>query len=278
VTAPHPGPAELDLSALPPIDLLGVEEVAALQRRFDAKYRVPLEVLPRLVERFHQRMQVLEVEGRRATGYRSVYFDTPSLRCYRDHLQGRRRRFKIRIRRYEGAARTTMLELKLKGARGRTEKLRWCHPSAAPASLDAAALDRVDTALLERYDLPVPAELAPVATTRFVRATLVDPAREERVTIDTGFEVDIAGRRIQLGGRYAIVETKTPSPRGDADEMLRDLGLRPGRLSKYCVAIAASAYEVPRNPWLSTLRSLAPSLDGAGTAAVDGPGWDRGAR
>jgi hypothetical protein len=261
VTGARQVPLELDLSGFPPIDLRHVEEAAALQRRFDAKYLVPRTSLPQLLGRFAGRMRVLEVEGSRATWYRTVYFDTPGLHCYREHLQGRRRRFKVRVRHYQGAARTTMLEVKLKGVRGRTDKLRWCHPASAPTTLDETALARVDTALQAHYDRRAPAGLGPAAMTGFQRTTLVDPVREERVTIDTGLEVEVAGQRVHLGANHAIVETKTPSPRGSADRTLLDLGFRPGRLSKYCLGIAASAIEVPRNPWLGTLRTLAPTVE-----------------
>ena len=43
--------------------------------------------------------------------------------------------------------------------------------------------------------------------------------------------------------------------RGSApDRILRDLGVRPAKVSKYCVAVAALHPELPSNPWHQTLQ------------------------
>ena len=74
-------PADL-FDRFEPIDLETLDAQAALQQRVDNKYRT------------------LEIDGRRASLYESVYFDTGSLRCFDDHVEGRVPRAKIRTRLY----------------------------------------------------------------------------------------------------------------------------------------------------------------------------------
>ena len=75
-------------------------ERSALQARIDHTYLVPLERFAELAARLPDTYAVLEIEQLRGLAYESVYFDTPDLLTYRQHLQGRRRRYKVRTRAY----------------------------------------------------------------------------------------------------------------------------------------------------------------------------------
>lgn len=254
-------PTELaGVAAFDPIGLDDLVAQADLPRRFDAKYVVPVDRLEDLLASWAPRMRVLEVDGRRATRYGNTYFDTPDLRTYRDHLQRRRRRFKIRTRVY-GDARTAMLEVKLKGRDGQTNKQRRPHPHDDRTHLGDEALAFVEETLAEAYAMALPAPLAPVATNSFERTTLVDLPAGERITIDRGLTVESLGRRIELGADHAVVETKSPRWRGAASHELHARGLRPDRVSKYCLGIAASHEEIRGNPWLPALRRMEASVD-----------------
>ena len=72
---------------------------------------------------------MLEIAGRRAFAYDTVYFDTGDLLTARAHVQRRRRRFKCRSRLYVDTE-ACAFELKTKGARGGTVKHRiaYRHP------------------------------------------------------------------------------------------------------------------------------------------------------
>ena len=247
--------AILGVEELPTVGLEQVVEVAALERRFDAKHLVEIDALPVLVAELGDHIHVLEVEGRRSTDYTSVYFDTPELRTYRDHVQRRRRRFKIRVRHY-GDPTAAMLELKTKGRRQQTVKFRWPHPGPSLDHLDARAMSLLAEGLVGRYGLSLPPVLAPVATTRFRRITLVDLAAAERVTIDLGLTVAANGRTVVLGDRHAVVETKSPVRSGHAARSLRSLGVRRERVSKYCVGLVATHEDLRGNTWIPTLRHL----------------------
>jgi hypothetical protein len=257
-------PIELSRVAdLRPIDLDDLVEVADLQRRFDAKYLVDRRQLPTLVAALGSRMRVLEVDGARTTTYHSVYLDTPDLWSYRQHLQRRRRRVKIRTRHYGNPA-GAYLEVKSKGPAGRTVKHRLPHPDGAEIRrVGPDALAAIDRILDEVYGWRAPADLAPRAVTTFDRLTLADLVATERVTIDLHLGVEVADRRATLGGRYAVVEVKSPVRRGTAWSVLRELGMRPRSLSKYCLAVAALHEDARGNPWLPTLRQLVASADDA---------------
>ena len=244
-----------DLLALESIDLGSLQEVADLQRRFDRKYLLPVDRLPELLATLQPGLRVLEVADVRQTDYTSVYFDTPDLRTFRDHLKRRRRRFKVRTRQY-GDPRTAMLEVKCKGRRGQTIKHRWPHPGVSPAVLGSEGHHRVADAIDAQYGLTIPASLRPTAVIRFSRITLVRPQFGERITIDLDLSVEVAGRTTLLGTNHAIVETKQPRRRGRSSTALSTLGLRPSQISKYCLGVVARYPQVRGNPWLPVLRQL----------------------
>jgi VTC domain len=88
------------VARLEPLSLEQLDEQAALRRRVDTKYAVSAAVAQEVVEAGAAQYRALEIDGRRRFGYESVYFDTPDLRCFTDHVQGRRPRFKVRSRLY----------------------------------------------------------------------------------------------------------------------------------------------------------------------------------
>ena len=110
-------------SRVAPISLAETTDQAALQTRIDKKYLLPIGLLGHVLDDLGAGLRALEIDGLRVFGYESVYFDTPRLQFYRDHVQGRRLRHKVRTRRYVDSD-LTMLEVKEKGGRGETVKHR----------------------------------------------------------------------------------------------------------------------------------------------------------
>ena len=51
-----------------------------------------------------------------------------------------------------------------------------------------------------------------------------------------------------------LVESKSSGPGSAPDRILRELGVRPASVSKYCVGVAALHPELPSNPWHQTLQ------------------------
>jgi hypothetical protein len=236
------------------LDTLGLEEVLAvaeLQARVDRKYLVPLPVFSSVMRAVADGMAALEIDDLQLFRYESVYFDTPGLLTYRQHAHGRRRRFKVRTRAYLDS-RECLLELKRIGGRGETLKDRLPHSFDDRHDLDADARTVIATLLGPGGCAD---ELEPVVTTAYRRATLVDTRSGSRVTCDVDLRFE--GRRGLRRGPEGIVlvESKTVGAASSTvDRALRDHGLRPVSLSKYCVGMAMLDPALPANRWNRELR------------------------
>ncbi|PZF99848.1 molecular chaperone [Micromonospora endophytica] len=239
------------LNDLSPIGLTELIERAALQTRFDRKYLLPLAEVPELIAGLDPRTQVLEIDGRRAFRYESVYFDTPDLISFRLTAHRRRRRFKIRTRTYLDSG-LCWLEVKTRGVRGGTVKDRLPYHLDHSSSLapGRAFVDSALAALRTAADLP----FTPTLTTTYLRNTLYFPATASRATIDVELSwQDNRGGRLELP-RLAIIETKTGSTASHLDRLLWRYGHRPVSISKYATGLAALDPDLPAARWRRTLR------------------------
>ena len=79
-------------------------EASARPQRFEAKYRVS-ELQAQAIRNFVIPYVAVDAHVLQGAEYpvNSLYFDTPSLRLHRDSLEGRKNRFKLRIRNYSNA-------------------------------------------------------------------------------------------------------------------------------------------------------------------------------
>jgi VTC domain len=237
---------------LPAIDLPTLEAGAALLTRIDRKYVVPLTIFERLAASLEDDWRTLEIAGRRLFGYTSTYFDTEDLLTYRAHLQRRRLRYKVRVRRYVDSD-DCMLEVKRKGLRGLTVKDRTPHPTHRQTELGADGQHFVARSLRDHVTAPV-APLHPVVVTANRRATLVSLATRSRVTVDTDLTCGWEENGAALRPDHVVLESKVDGHASTVDRMLRELGQRPVVISKYCVGVASLGLDVPDNPWRRTLR------------------------
>lgn len=222
------------LERLGAVNLDELDAKVPMRIREDRKHVIDLPTLQELLAALGPTHVALEIDGRRAFTYDSVYFDTPDLLTARAHVQRRRRRFKCRTRVYRESG-TCALEVKLKGSRGETVKHRLPY-----AVEDHGALTEGGRAFLSEH-LDVVPELAAVLRTVYTRSTLVGPG--ERVTIDR--ELSFGAARLNPG--WAIVETKSARGAGVADRALRRLGSRPVSLSKYVVGAGLTQMASPPN-------------------------------
>ena len=242
----------LPLADLRPVDLATVMAVAPLARRVDRKYLVPVDDAARLVRRLADSHHALEIAGRRCTTYRSTYLDTGELRLCRDHLQGRRLRWKARTRLYveDGLCR---FEVKVRGARDETVKHAVDLDPTSYGAYGPAERAFIATALGE--DHPAVPHLRPVLEIEYTRATLVDLRAGTRLTIDHGVVGRPAGTAapvladaaVAVDPGLVIVETKSGLRPGAGDHVLAAMGHRPRALSKYATSAALLAPGIPDN-------------------------------
>jgi VTC domain len=236
-----------------PISLRELNELAELQTRVDRKYFVPAALFHRLIAELAGELQVLDIDGQRTFGYESVYFDTPELTTYRSHLQRRRQRFKARTRTYTDSG-LCMFEVKLAGARGETVKQRVPHPVQYRGELTREALAHLHATVGQAFRKPLPPGMRPILATTYRRTSFVARSGEFRLTCDVGLVCRNARYEVRDTGTHVLVESKSSGPGSAPDRILRELGVRPASVSKYCVGVAALHPELPSNPWHQTLQ------------------------
>jgi hypothetical protein len=238
-----------------PIGLDELELAAGLLERVDVKYLVPLGTVAAMIDRLRGSHRVLTIDGAVWFEYRNTYFDSPSLTSFREHVQGRRRRFKCRSRLYVGSGEHAF-EVKLKGLRGQTVKRRLrCEPLSA-GLLGGPALGFLRDCLAEGYGRRLEGAMAPVLAVGYHRLTLAAPSYGERVTCDVALGVrGDTGREGRLREGFAIVEAKSTTGRSAADRALRALGARPiADCSKYCLGIGLTRPGEPANRFRPLMR------------------------
>ena len=248
-------PPEL-LDRFEPIDLETLDAQAALQKRVDNKYLVPADALDSLFERLRPGYRALEIEGRRQAQYESVYFDTGSLRCFHDHVEGRVPRAKVRTRLYVETD-VCVFEAKVKLDDDETVKASLDYDTAERDRITPEAREFLEQQLVRRrLELPLDA-LAATLTTRFRRATLGARESAERITFDDDLMLELStGATARLRADHLLVETKSETGESEADRVLREAGYEPTALSKYRAGIGllvegASPPDV--QGWFSTL-------------------------
>lgn len=226
------------LDRLQPVDLPTLEAAAALQHRLDTKYVVPDGMVGDLIGSLDDGWRILEIDDARMFTYRSMYLDDHTRTSYVDHLKGRRRRFKVRIRHY-GSDTADMLEVKLKTGRGLTDKHRTSRHDPTSATLTADEQRWVDDVLAGTAPAGTAARLEPSITIEYSRLTLWHVPSDERMTIDLGARASRDDTSVMLVGGGAIVEVKSSTVRGVATDMFLKRNHRPATFSKYCVGLAA---------------------------------------
>jgi hypothetical protein len=243
------------LARFVPISLDDLNAKAAMLERLDNKYILPAARLRPAFDAFADIFDVLEIDGKRAFTYATRYFDSEDQRAYFDHHQGRRKRCKVRVRHYVDAG-FSYLEVKLKDTRDVTVKKRLKVDSPLQA-LDDRCMAFVDTCYSDLYGVPFDQELLPVIGMEYERITLVAKEGGERMTIDTRLTFANADDRRSVSPDIFIIETKSARGNGIADKILRGLHMHPtGRVSKYCIGMAAMGQVSLHNRFLPALRRL----------------------
>jgi hypothetical protein len=238
----------LQLDTLRPASLAEIDAAAALQHRVDRKYLVPAHSAARLMSQLAATHHVLDIHGRRTTAYRSTYFDTPHLTAWRAHIQGRRRRWKVRTRLY-AEDRLCRMEVKTKDGRGATVKHAHTVDADAYGRLETGteAAGFVDSVLADSGVDVTAADLVPAGEICYLRAALADLDAGTRLTLDGLLTCHRNGRTAALDPGYVLVETKGSARPAPADRHLLGLGARPVSLSKYVVGISLLVPGLPDN-------------------------------
>lgn len=228
-----------------PISLAEMDGVK-LQSRTDTKFAFRETDLPKYLEALMPDYRLLEVDGVRGVSYRSLYFDTPELKHFLDHHNGRVFRSKTRFREYIGSG-LCFLEVKRKTGRGGTDKVRM-KVNGIPQELTS-----------EQFAFAVKASgheqpLEAVLWNKFTRLTWVHRTRPERLTIDRELRFTMANADKALSG-ICIAELKEErADRGSPfTELMRQRGIRPSGLSKYCTGMVLLGLAPKHNTFKATM-------------------------
>ena len=200
--------------------------VCRLLNRIDTKYLCRASILPNILEKSINEFKIQTSGEDRIFAYESLYFDSPELKTYFDHHQGRRIRYKIRFRRYVDSG-DSFLEIKKKKNYIRTDKKR--------DQFDfSEALKKKHVKFLSKYIDISDSGLEPTIWTLFDRITLAGKNHIERITIDTNIRFRDEKNEVRLPG-LAIIEVKREKTGGISPftQILKDLNLRPYGISKY---------------------------------------------
>lgn len=252
-----PSPLEIAASGFESIGLAQLSD-AALMDRVDVKYVMTVTQAVAALRRVGADYRVLEVNGRRLSAYRNLYFDTNNFALFHDYVNRRADRYKVRSREYIDS-RTSYFEVKRKTRKQRTLKERV--PTATPATRvtdDLGAWLRgvsgLDGAVIE-----------PKLWNTFTRLTLVSKEHGERVTLDVDLAFFTDDASIQLDG-VAVAEVKLASMRTPSSfaAELRARGIHPQGFSKYAVGVALLHTGVKTNVLKPAIARIKKLMTGVG--------------
>jgi hypothetical protein len=230
---------------LEPISLLDLQAEAAFLTRRDRKYLIPVEALESLLDGINPATRVLEVDGLRCFGYRSLYFDDSAFSAYLLAARRRPHRFKVRTRLYTDSG-ICQLEVKVHNARGHTVKHRVEHDAHALANLS----DPERQWLKSFHQVASHADgMRHCITTVYQRTTLVLPVGAGRVTIDRDLTFSLPNGTTLQSSRWAVIESKGIGGPTTLDRLLWRNGYRPVSMSKFACGLSLLVPELPANRW-----------------------------
>ena len=231
-------------------DSISLEEMKCvrLMNRIDTKFVTSYDKLIQLLEMAHSEYCVQKIDGEYNMPYYTRYFDTEQCNMYIEHLRGRKRRQKIRIRKYESSG-LSFLEIKSKNNKGRTSKKRI---NCAEHDADSC------TDFVNEHSCYSHEELSDRLENKFTRITLVNKNKTERLTIDTGlkFHNFHTGKICGLDDLVIIELKRGGNVFSPISEMFRALHIHPAKFSKYCMGMALSDDCLRKNRFKPRLKMI----------------------
>lgn len=252
-------PVILDIvNSMQPISLDEMKEVR-LMNRVDTKYLVTSGQLVSLLQGVRDRYYAQEVEGKRFSAYRTVYYDTPELTMYMIHHDRHLVRDKVRIRTYVDSN-LSFCEVKHKTNKGRTKKKRMELKSENGERKMALRLAELHHQIQAAgFELPYPVEILNASLeTIFDRITLVNFEKTERLTIDCNlvFQNYVSGNSASMDPLVVMELKQDGRARSLFKEVLFDLRIKPYKISKYCIGTCMTRPEVKQNRFKKKLRRI----------------------
>lgn len=243
-------PVPNQINEFSPIGLAELDSVKLLNR-VDTKFILTYDVLEKVLAMVSKDYSVLELNGIRYNNYESIYFDTPELKLYHLHHNGKGNRFKLRYRKYV-ESNLSFFEIKTKSNKGRTSKAR--------VKINDIAYNFVQEAqdLMFKGALDYKAwNFHPMLDILFKRMTFADKDFTERMTVDLALTFRTRENQSDLE-RLVIVELKQGRRNSNSKifKALKSCGVLPYNMSKYCLGIISCYDGVKQNRFKKKLLTL----------------------
>jgi hypothetical protein len=220
----------------------------AFNQRIDKKYLFSLKLLPWLISEIQNNYKILQVEDTLIQPYKTVYFDTPNLKLYMDHHNGKLNRYKLRKRLYL-ANNISFSEIKFKSNKGITFKNR------INTDLNLEELSDEDKVFFNQNTNLIANDLIPQTTNYFNRITLVSNSEKERITMDFDLHLERLGNSTYLKNLVvAEVKKQRFEPLTLIELKLHELGVKSCSFSKYSTAIAMMDKQTKNNNFKTKIK------------------------
>jgi hypothetical protein len=244
--------AEL-LGKMPAIALSEMGNIR-LMDRMDSKFVAPVLLLPSLLEEMLPVFRVQANNDIRVAPYCTQYLDTPDLKMYLMHQNGKLNRQKIRIRSYVDSH-LSFLEVKNKTNRRRTSKRRIPVGLSHLASIGDL---KEEKQFLEENALFDTDSLAPSLANDFKRMTFVNNNATERITIDTHLSfLNYQTGNTQSLDKLMIIELKQAGRQhSEFKDILNRFRIKEISFSKYCMGTVLTNSCVKYNRFKSKLMTI----------------------
>lgn len=212
-----------------------------LMNRTDQKFCLHIRQLPVVLEAINSQYSILEIDNEIVFKYDNTYYDTPDNRMFIAHQNGKRNRYKVRVRKYVQTD-INFLEIKLKNNKGRTIKERITRPT-----FDTDFSQREIEFIGQTSTLPAE-QLQPKIRSFFNRFTLVDNNFTERVTIDLAPGFKNQEKEITLNN-LVIIEVKQSKEAKPAliTQVLKNNKVSRQGFSKYCIGRSLLEEKIKKN-------------------------------
>jgi hypothetical protein len=234
------------LNDLTPIALEEMDKVK-LMDRMDSKYMFTLQTLPGVIEACKPYYFVSNINNQRYSSYETIYYDTENFSLYNQHHAGKLNRYKVRKRTYV-ESKLSFLEVKFKDNKGRTTKTR--------IKLKTNAIDERAREFLEKETPLKIADLKPSVKIDYNRITLVHKDLTERITIDVNLSVS-RDAFTRTFNNLVIAEVKqNRSTRSEFTHFMRELRVKEGSMSKYCIGVSSLVEQVKKNNFKEKNRNI----------------------
>ncbi len=214
-------------------------DAVKLLNRTDTKFVIPKNLFVRILPLLKENYTVLEIKNKRVAQYKTLYFDTDDFDFYTQHHNGWPNRYKVRMRKYIDSG-LCYLEIKNK-KKGRTVKNR-----IKIAEFEEEMSD-VSLQFVEDF-IPNDIILIKKLWNSFDRITLVNKTDTERLTLDIGLSFQWNKKSHSLENTI-IGEVKQEKVNRNSPfmKLIKENGVRPIRVSKYCLGAKLLYPELKNN-------------------------------